>query len=75
MARRDQSDSRGGHAAPRGSMPEFLQSEEDNDDVNESLGVSRMKGRTRRQYDGRRDFDNMSGGVRNQNRRIRSKKG
>ena len=62
MARRDQNDSRGGHAAPRSRMPEFLRSEEeDNDDMDESLGVSRIKGRTRRQYDGRRDFDDLSG--------------
>ena len=67
------------HAAPRNRMPEFLQSEEeDNDDVDESLGVSRMKGGTRRRYGGRQDFDDLGGGADdacNQNRPIRSKKG
>ena len=49
-----------------GVMPEFLRSEEeDNDDVDESLGVSGMK-----QY----DVLGGVGNVHNRNRRIRGKK-
>ena len=42
-------------------MPEFLQSEEEDDDMDGGLGVSRMKRRTRRQYDERRDIDDLDG--------------
>ena len=65
MARRDRRESRGGRkggrAAARSRMPEFLQSEEEDDDMDGGLGVSRMKRRTRRQYDERRDIDDLDG--------------
>lgn len=77
MARRSQHEGRGGSS--RGSQESHARVlAKDNDDVDESLGVSRMKGGTRRRYGGRQDFDDLSGGaddVCNQNRPIRSKKG
>jgi hypothetical protein len=44
-------------------MPEFLQSEEEEDDdaMDGGLGVGRMKRRTRRQYDEQRDIDDLDG--------------
>ena len=63
MARRDRLEStgRGRRAARRSRAPAFLDSddgvEEDLDDVE----LARMKRRTRRQYDERRDLDDMDG--------------
>ncbi|EGN99842.1 hypothetical protein SERLA73DRAFT_53575 [Serpula lacrymans var. lacrymans S7.3] len=54
---------RGGRAARRSRMPQFLESDdmEDEDALDGGLGVSRMKIRTRRHYDERRDMDDMDG--------------
>ncbi|KZP18717.1 MCM-domain-containing protein [Athelia psychrophila] len=66
MSQRDRRERRGGkkgsRAAGRSHMPEFLQSDEEDDDVDmDGLGVSKMKTRTRRQYDERRDIDDLDG--------------
>ncbi|KAG1716397.1 hypothetical protein ID866_749 [Astraeus odoratus] len=66
MDRRDRlerSGKRGARAAARSRAPQFLQSDDmDNEDLlDEGLGVARMKRRTRRQYDERRDLDDMDG--------------
>ena len=66
MAQRDRRERRGGkrgsRAAARSRMPEFLQSDEEDDDVDmDGLGVAKMKTRTRRQYDERRDVDDLDG--------------
>lgn len=66
MSQRDRRERRGGkkgsRAAGRSRMPEFLQSDEEDDDVDmDGLGVSKMKTRTRRQYDERRDIDDLDG--------------
>nr|VWP01020.1 V-type proton ATPase catalytic subunit A (V-ATPase subunit A) (EC [Ganoderma boninense] len=62
MARRDRME-RGGRrrrAAARGVMPDFLQSDDVDDDADGGL-LSGMKRRTRKQYDERRDVDDMEG--------------
>ncbi|KAG6911108.1 MCM DNA helicase complex subunit [Tephrocybe rancida] len=67
MARRDrreQTGKRGSRAARRSRAPAFLGSDDDMDDDDEmdgGLGLSRMKPRTRRAYDERRDLDDMDG--------------
>ncbi|EIN12045.1 MCM-domain-containing protein [Punctularia strigosozonata HHB-11173 SS5] len=65
MARRDRrerSGRRGGRAAARSRMPQFLESDdaEDEGDLGGGL-LAGMKRRTRRQYDERRDIDDMDG--------------
>ncbi|KAF7984233.1 hypothetical protein HWV62_16046 [Athelia sp. TMB] len=66
MAQRDRRERRGGkrgtRAAARSRMPEFLQSDEEDEDIDmDGLGVAKMKTRTRRQYDERRDVDDLDG--------------
>ncbi|KAI6021300.1 MCM-domain-containing protein [Pisolithus microcarpus] len=66
MDRRDRlerSGVRGARAAARSRAPQFLQSDDidDEDILDGGLGVARMKRRTRRQYDERRDLDDMDG--------------
>lgn len=66
MARRDRRQGagrRGARAARRSRAPAFLGMDEldDDDDMDDELGVSRMKRRTRRQYDERRDVDDLDG--------------
>jgi DNA replication licensing factor MCM2 len=66
MARRDrreQTGKRGSRAARRSRAPAFLGSDDDMEDdgMDDGLGVSRMKRRTRRQYDERRDLDDLDG--------------
>ena len=53
---------RGARAAARSRGPDFISSDglEDEDDINGGL-LSGMKQRTRRQYDERRDMDDMDG--------------
>ncbi|KAH0827522.1 MCM-domain-containing protein [Lanmaoa asiatica] len=53
----------GGRAAVRSRAPRFLESDDmdDEDTLDGGLGVARMKRRTRRQYDERRDLDDMDG--------------
>ncbi|EJF58199.1 MCM-domain-containing protein [Dichomitus squalens LYAD-421 SS1] len=63
MARRDRLE-RGGRrrrAAARGIMPDFFQSDGEDDDEAEGGLLSGMKRRTRKQYDERRDMDDMDG--------------
>jgi DNA replication licensing factor MCM2 len=65
MARRDRLErggKRGACAARRSRMP-FLDSDdaEDEDAMDGGLGVAKMMRRTRRQYDERRDIDDMEG--------------
>ena len=65
MAQRDQRERggrRGARAAARSRGPDFLLSDglEEEDDMDGSL-LSGMKRRTRRQYDERRDMDDMDG--------------
>lgn len=65
MARRDRLErggKRGARAARRSRM-HFLDSDgaEDEDAMDGGLGVSKMKRRTRRQYDERRDMDDLEG--------------
>ena len=63
MARRDRLE-RGGRrrrAAARGIMPDFLQSDDVEDDEGDGGLLSGMKRRTRKQYDERRDMDDMDG--------------
>jgi hypothetical protein len=67
MARRDRQErtgKRGSRAARRSRMPAFLGSDADLDEdeeMDDVLGISRMKRRTRRQYDERRDLDDLDG--------------
>ncbi|KAG6886144.1 hypothetical protein C0993_000662 [Termitomyces sp. T159_Od127] len=67
MARRDRRDragKRGLRAARRSRAPAFLGSDDDMDEddvMGDELGLSRMKARTRRAYDERRDMDDMDG--------------
>lgn len=60
--RRERTGRRGGRAAARSRMPQFLESDdaEDEDEMGGGL-LSGMKRRTRRQYDERRDMDDMDG--------------
>jgi DNA replication licensing factor MCM2 len=60
MDRRDTR--RGSRASRRGRAFDFLGDEEDDDgELDEDLGVARMRRRTRRQYDERRELDDMEG--------------
>lgn len=65
MARRDRLERggrRGARAAARSRMPEFLQSDDDMEDDGLDGGLlSGMKRRTRRQYDERKDIDDLQG--------------
>ena len=67
MARRDRQERagrRGARAARRSRAPAFLGSEddmEDDGDIDDELGVSQFKARTRRQYDERGDQDDLEG--------------
>lgn len=66
MARRDRmerSGKRGQRAARRNRAPAFLGSDdvEDDDIMDDRLGISSMKRRTRKQYDERRDIDDLDG--------------
>ena len=47
----------------RSRAPAFLGSDgmDEDDELDDELGISRMKRRTRRQYDERRDLDDMDG--------------
>ena len=63
MARRDRLERggrRGARAAARSRMPEFLQSDDIEDDLDGGL-LSGMKRRTRKQYDERKDLDDLDG--------------
>lgn len=64
MARRDRLERggrRGARAAARSRMPDFLQSDDmEDDDVDGGL-LAGMKRRTRRQYDERKDLDDLEG--------------
>ncbi|KAH8108108.1 MCM-domain-containing protein [Cristinia sonorae] len=64
MARRDRQGRRGGRAARRARYPGFMD-ESDEDDMDEDMSgsglLSGMRRRTRRQYDERRDMDDMDG--------------
>ena len=63
MARRDRLERggrRGARAAARSRMPEFLQSDDMEDDLDGGL-LSGMKRRTRKQYDERKDLDDLDG--------------
>ncbi len=64
MARRDRlqrGGRRGARAAARGIMPDFLQSDDMEDDGLDGGLLSGMKRRTRRQYDERKDIDDLQG--------------
>ncbi|KAI0743424.1 MCM-domain-containing protein [Daedaleopsis nitida] len=64
MARRDrleQGGRRGARAAARSRMPDFLQSDDMDDEGLDGGLLSGMKRRTRRQYDERKDLDDMQG--------------
>ena len=65
MARRDRmerSGRRGQRAARRNRAPAFLGSDDVEDDImDDQLGISSMKRRTRKQYDERRDIDDLDG--------------
>jgi len=65
MARRDRTDHGGrrGQRAARRSRPAFLGSDgiEDEDMGDDELGIASMKKRTRKQYDERRDLDDLDG--------------
>ncbi|KDQ53623.1 hypothetical protein JAAARDRAFT_197421 [Jaapia argillacea MUCL 33604] len=66
MARRDRMErgsGKGARAANRSRMPQFLQSDDDADMDDDLTGglLSGMKRRTRRQYDERRDLDDLEG--------------
>jgi len=65
MARRDRADRGGrrGQRAARRSRPSFLGSDdiEDDDLGDDELGIASMKKRTRKQYDERRDLDDLDG--------------
>jgi len=65
MTRRDRLERAGGRgrrAATRSHAPAFLGSDDDmdNEDLDE-LGISSMRRRTRKQYDERRDMDDLEG--------------
>ncbi|KAI0768718.1 MCM-domain-containing protein [Trametes elegans] len=64
MARRDRLERggrRGTRAAARSRMPDFLQSDDMEDDDADGGLLSGMKRRTRRQYDERKDMDDLEG--------------
>ena len=65
MARRDRLERagrRGTRAARRSHAPAFLESDDAGSEGDlDELGVARMKRRTRRQYDERRDIDDLDG--------------
>lgn len=65
MARRDRQErvgGRGRRAATRSHAPAFLGSDDDMDDEDlDELGISSMRRRTRKQYDERRDVDDLEG--------------
>ncbi|KAG2150505.1 MCM-domain-containing protein [Suillus clintonianus] len=66
MNRRDRLEragKQGSRAANRGRAPQFLEDDDmdDEDALGDDLGVGRMKRRTRRQYDERRDIDDVDG--------------
>jgi len=65
MARRDRLErtgKRGSRAARRSRAPAFLGSDDmEDEEMDDELGVSRMKRRTRRQYDERKDLDDLDG--------------
>ncbi|KAF9012404.1 MCM2/3/5 family-domain-containing protein [Cyathus striatus] len=66
MARRDRLErvgGRGARAARRSRAPAFLGSDDmdADDDMDDDMGLSRMRRRTRRQYDERRDIDDLDG--------------
>lgn len=66
MNRRDRLErtgKQGIRAANRGRAPQFLDDDDmdDEDALGDDLGVARMKRRTRRQYDERRDVDDVDG--------------
>jgi DNA replication licensing factor MCM2 len=64
MAQRDRlerGDSRGQRAARRSRMPRFLDSDELGDEDGVDNELEAMKRRTRRQYDERRDLDDLEG--------------
>ncbi|PPQ97381.1 hypothetical protein CVT26_006615 [Gymnopilus dilepis] len=65
MARRDRAERggrRGQRAARRSHAPTFLDSDADmEDDGDDELGLASMKARTRKQYDERRDADDLDG--------------
>lgn len=53
---------RGTRAAHRSRAPAFLGSDGiEDDDMDDEFGMSRMKRRTRKQYDERRDIDDLDG--------------
>lgn len=59
--RREQGGRRGQRAARRSHMPNFLQSDDDMDDVDGHGLLAGTKRRTRRQYDERVEMDDMEG--------------
>ena len=64
MARRDRLERggrRGARAAARSHMPDFLQSDDMEDDDAAGGLLAGMKRRTRRQYDERKDLDDLEG--------------
>ncbi|KDR75810.1 hypothetical protein GALMADRAFT_211235 [Galerina marginata CBS 339.88] len=64
MARRDRTErgGRGQRAARRSHAPAFLGSDDDiEDEADDELGLASMKMRTRKQYDERRDLDDLDG--------------
>jgi DNA replication licensing factor MCM2 len=63
MARRDRMEGKGkrGARAARRSRYEFFDSDDAGDELDLGLGVENIPRRTRRQYDERRDLDDMDG--------------
>lgn len=65
MAQRDRAERggrKGARAAQRSHAPAFLDSDNDMDDEDgDELGIANMKKRTRKQYDERRDADDLDG--------------
>ena len=59
--RREQGGRRGQRAARRSRMPNFLQSDDDMDDMDGHGLLAGTKRRARRQYDERKDMDDMEG--------------